>query len=94
MDTWKVIVDYDASRPLDEQDAVDQEIDRLAEAAGEVIDSGAGSGFGRRDLDYSYATESRQRRCRSHQATSLGSAGDLDMTVAREAEIDEAWAGE
>jgi len=93
MDTWKVIVDYDASRPLDEQDAVDQQIDRLAEAAGEVIDSGAGSGFGRRDLDYSYATESEAAALVDAIIASLGSRESLDLTV-RKAEIDEAWAGE
>ena len=56
MDTWRIIVSYDASLPADQQDAIDAELDRLAEASGEVVDSGSGSGFGRRDLDYAYGT--------------------------------------
>ena len=89
MDTWKVIVDYDASRPLEEQDTIDQQIDRLAEAAGEVIDSGAGSGFGRRDLDYAYATEDEATTLATSLRSSISTHHQIDLTV-RVAE----WKGE
>ena len=87
---WKVIIDYDAALPLDEQDAVDADLDRLADSAGAVVESGSGSGFGRRDLDYAYETEGEAAALtESIEATFAGRDG-LDLTV-RAVELGEEW---
>lgn len=78
---WKVIIDYDASRPLEEQDAVDATLDRLADEAGEVVESGAGSGFGRRDLDYAYETEAEAVRLAEAVEGAFADRPADDLTV-------------
>lgn len=90
MATWKVIVDYDAALPLNEQDAIDSELDRLADASGEIIESGSGSGFGRRDLDYAYETEPEATALTEAVEATFAKRDDLDLTV-RAVELDEEW---
>ncbi|GAB5550251.1 MAG: hypothetical protein SangKO_100110 [Sandaracinaceae bacterium] len=87
---WKVIVDYDASRPLDEQDAVDTTLDRLADEAGEVVESGAGSGFGRRDLDYAFETEAEAVCLAESVEAAFADRPGLDLTV-RAVSLDETF---
>lgn len=90
MPTWKVIVDYDAALPLDEQDAIDSELDRLANASGEITESGSGSGFGRRDLDYAYESEDEATALTVAIEEAFAKRESLDLTV-RAVELDEEW---
>jgi hypothetical protein len=85
---WKVIVDYDGALPPDEQLAVDQELDRLADASGSVVDSGSGAGFGRRDLDYAFETESEADAFADAVRAAFDARPELDLTV-RSVEIEE-----
>ncbi len=59
---YKVVVVYPLHSDPSDDEAIDASVDRLAVEAGEVLDSGAGSGFGMRDLDYLYATLEEARR--------------------------------
>lgn len=59
---YKVMVVYPLHSNPDDDEAIDVIVDRLALQAGVVLDSGAGSGFGMRDLDYLYATLAEARR--------------------------------
>ena len=81
MPTWTVTVDYDGHLPATEQDALDQAIDRLADAAGEVMDSGSGAGFGRRHLDYSFDREDEADRLAISVGSSFKGRVDLDLSV-------------
>ena len=78
---WKVIVDYDASLAIDEQDTVDTMFDKLAEDAGEVLESGSGSGFGRRDLDYAFRSEAEAARLARSIEAAFRERVDLDLMV-------------
>ena len=89
MPLWKVLIDYDASLPLDQHDAIDTELDRLAADSGEVVDSGSGTGFGRRDLDYAYETETEATKLVAAVQAAFASQPELDLTI-RAVEVDEA----
>lgn len=87
---WKVIIDYDANRPIEEQDAVDARLDGLADAAGEVVESGSGSGFGRRDLDYAFETEAEADRLAQSVQAAYRDRPTLDLSV-RAVSLDETF---
>ena len=86
---WKVIIDYDAACPAEVQGAVDVRLDQLADAAGDVLDSGSGSGFGRRDLDYAFGSEAEAQRLLDAVESAFSERSDLDLSVCA-ARLDEA----
>lgn len=89
MPTWTVTVDYDGLLPASEQDALDAAIDRLAEKAGELMDSGSGAGFNRRHLDYSFESEAAALCLAEAVERGFGNRPDADLSV-RVADMHEA----
>ena len=81
MPTWTVTADYDGHLPASEQDALDLAIDRLADQAGEVVDSGSGAGFGRRHLDYTFGREDEAYRLATAVESSFATRDHFDLSV-------------
>lgn len=85
--TYKVIVTY----PLNEEIAaeVDRAIDAMAEAAGALLDSGGGAGFGDRTLDYEYATEDEAHALREAIEAQYGDGSAAPFVTVSVAEIED-----
>lgn len=81
MPTWTVTVDYDGQLPASEQETIDLSIDRLADQAGEVVDSGSGAGFGRRHLDYAFDREDEAHRLATSVESSFATRDQIDLSV-------------
>ena len=81
MATWKVIIDYDARRSIEEQDRIDQEMDRLAQSSGVIVDGGRGSGFDRRDLDYHYDSEEEAEALVQGVTDAFSNRAGLDLSA-------------